>query len=85
MYKHNFNQLPSPKNSRLESDGSRTGMVIVDIMLNGGTKFFATFKRQMPIHFDFGLRRYTCDVTDLPDMILERYTSLNGKDWNIAF
>ena len=87
MYKDDFKPIipHQKKNSRLESDGSRTVMVKVDIMLNGGTKFFATFRRRMPIHLDFGLRRYTCDVTDLPEMILERYPSLKGRDWNIAF
>lgn len=78
MYKDDFKPIIPPKNSRLESDGSRTVMVKVDIMLNGGTKFFATFRRRMPIHLNFGLQRYTCDVTDLPEMILERYPSLKG-------
>ena len=85
MYKYDFKPITPPKNSRLESDGSRTIMVQVDIMLNGGTKFFATFRRRMPVHLDFELRRYACDVTDLEDMILERYPSLKGKDWKIAF
>lgn len=85
MYKDDFKPITPPKNSRLESDGSHTVMLKVDIMLNGGTKFFATFRRRMPIHLDFGLRRYTCDVTNLPEMILERYPSLKGRDWNIAF
>lgn len=85
MYKDDFKQITPPKNSRLESDGSRTIMVQVDIMLNGGTKFFATFRRWMPVHLDFELRRYACDVTDLEDMILERYPSLEGKEWKIAF
>ena len=76
---------PPPKNSRLESDGSRTVMVSVDIMTNGGTKFFATFRRRMPVHFDFELRGYAYNVTDLEDMILERYPSLEGKEWKIAF
>ena len=85
MHEDDFRPIIQPNNSRLESDGSRTVMVSVDIMTNGGTKFFATFRRRMPVHLDFGLRRYAYDVTDLEDMILERYPSLKRKDWKIAF
>lgn len=85
MCKYDFKPITPPKNSRLGSDGSRTVMVQVDIMLNGGTKFFTTFRRRMPVHLDFELHRYAYDVTDLEDMILERYPSLKGKDWKIAF
>ena len=85
MYEEDFKPIIPPKNSRLESDGTRTVMVKVDIMLNGGTKFFAPFKKRMPLHLDFVLRKYAFDATNLPDMILERFHSLKGEDWKIAF
>jgi len=82
----NFTPITPPKkNSRIEKDGTRTMLVIVDIMLNGGTKFFATFKKRLPCRPDFELRRYTVDVTPLPQMIIERYPSLKNRDFNIAF
>ena len=85
MLKYDFKPITPPKNSRLESDGSRTVMVIVDIMLNGGTKFFATFRKRMPIHINVDTMQYACDINGLEAAILERYPSLMRKKWAIAF
>ena len=85
MKKNIFGKITPPDNSRMENDGSYTVMVIVDIMLNKGNTFFATFKKRMPVHIDFALQRYVIDAKDLEASILKRFPSLKSKDWGMYF
>lgn len=77
-----------PPNTRLEPDGSRSMMLHVDIMLDGGTRYYATFHKRMPVRFDLSLGKYVMDLgtnDEFKRMLEQRYPSLRNKQYRIAF
>lgn len=86
MMKRKAQKITPPKCfMRTEEDGTRSVLVKVDVMLERGTRFYATFRKWMSVEPDLVLGRYVFDMKDLENAVIDRYPSLRRKEFRLAF
>lgn len=75
-----------PSGTRMEADGTRTVMFSADVMVDGGERFFATFRRRQRVAYDPMLRMWVVDMDGFVEAVKERWSELRRRsDWRLAF
>lgn len=76
--KPSIQEMP-PRYSFVDEFGRRFISLDIDIMVNDGVKFFATFRYTTRVNFDLSLGRWYVNCEDLEEKLIERYPSLKKR------